>query len=281
MPEKSDRSVQVSARTVDEATAKALRELSLTRDAVDVEVIRAGSRGLLGLLGEEAVVRVTARAATARPGGAARPTYSIASGDNRADVGTPPAYSVSSPVRHEAGPIADEVEGEKEPEAADRDSDTADDLARKSAEALQGLLDHMGLRARVTQEQPPEEGGIGADAVMLNISGSDMGVLIGRQGETLRDLQFMTALIVSRHSQRWPNLVVDVEHYKARRQQALMDLARRMADRVRASGESVSLEPMPAGERRIVHLALKDDPDVFTESTGFEDKRRVVIMLKG
>jgi len=102
--------------------------------------------------------------------------------------------------------------------------------------------------------------------------------LIGRQGETLRDLQFMTALMVSRHSQPWPSLMVDVEHYRARRRKALTDLARRMAERVRTTGQPVSLEPMPADERRIVHIALKDDPDVYTESTGVEDKRRVVIL---
>jgi spoIIIJ-associated protein len=103
-------------------------------------------------------------------------------------------------------------------------------------------------------------------------------VLIGRQGDTLRDLQFVTSLIVSRQTQRWPNLIVDVEHYKSRRQKSLVDLAKRMADRVRISGQPISLEPMPPHERRFVHLALRDDPDVLTESTGQDEKRKVVIM---
>jgi spoIIIJ-associated protein len=119
-----------------------------------------------------------------------------------------------------------------------------------------------------------------SDSVLLNVSGDDLGVLIGRRGETLRDLQFLTCLIISRHVQRWPNLIVDVEHYKARREKSLTELARRMADRVRITGQSMPLEPMPPHERRIVHLALRDDPDVFTESIGQDERRKVVIMLK-
>lgn len=154
-----------------------------------------------------------------------------------------------------------------------------EDVARLGAETLQSLLDHMGLSAQVARETPTEAG-VEPTAVLLNITGADLGVLIGRQGETLRDLQFVTCLIVSRHTQHWPNLIVDVEHYKSRRQKSLVDLAKRMADRVRASGQPVSLEPMPPHERRFVHLALRDDPDVFTESTGQDEKRKVVILPK-
>ena len=113
--------------------------------------------------------------------------------------------------------------------------------------------------------------------MLLNISGDDLALLIGRRGETLRDLQFLTCLIVSRQTQHWPNVVVDVEHYRARRERTLGDLARRMADRVRRTAEPMALEPMPPNERRIVHLALSEASDVFTESTGEADKRKVVI----
>jgi spoIIIJ-associated protein len=86
--------------------------------------------------------------------------------------------------------------------------------------------------------------------------------------------------MVSRQLERWPNLVVDVEDYKARREKSLVGLAGRMADRVRTTDQPVNLEPMPAHERRIVHLALSDDPDVYTESTGQDEKRKVVIYPK-
>jgi spoIIIJ-associated protein len=260
MEERKGRSVEVSARTVEEAVTKALHQLGLARDQVDVEVIRPGSRGLLGLLGEEAVVRV-------------------------APKGQPAPRQLEAKVRPEA-PVVEE------PSLSTSQADKAPaEVAQLAVTTLQELLNHMGLRTEVTLEPAPDDdvrpGGqvpngdeAGSEPVLLNINGDDLGILIGRQGETLRDLQFMTALIVSRHAQHWPNLVVDVEHYKARRQKALMDLAKRMAERVRASGQPLSLEPMPPNERRIVHLALRDDPDVFTESTGLDDKRRVVIMLK-
>lgn len=259
----SRRSGEYQARSVDEAVQKALRDLGLGRDEVEVEIIKPGSRGLLGLLGEDAVVRVTAKAppATAAP----EPEEVLA-----APVGEP----ARRPVEDRAAVLPEKAQA---PPAAERPMLATDDVARLAAEALQNLLDRMGLTARVDRDVAAEAEA-GPDAVVLNITGADLGVLIGRQGETLRDLQFVTSLIVSRHTQHWPNLIVDVEHYKSRRQKSLTELARRMADRVRASGQPVSLEPMPPHERRIVHLALRDDPDVFTESTGQDDKRRVVIL---
>jgi spoIIIJ-associated protein len=112
----------------------------------------------------------------------------------------------------------------------------------------------------------------------VNIKGDDLGLLIGRRGETLRDLQFITRLIVSRKVGHWPNIVVDVQQYRQHREQALMQLAHRMADKVRLTRQPVPLEPMPPNERRIVHLALRDDPYVTTESTGEGEARKVVLM---
>jgi spoIIIJ-associated protein len=104
-----------------------------------------------------------------------------------------------------------------------------------------------------------------------------MGLMIGRRGETLRSLQFMVNLLVSRKVQKWPQVVVDVGNYRQRRQESLEGLARRMAERVRQSGRPLTLEPMGAYERRIVHLALRADPTVYTESAGEGENRKVVI----
>jgi len=162
-----------------------------------------------------------------------------------------------------------------------RAPDQQQDLARVTTDVVTRLLDGMGLYAAVevverggqvdpeTQEVTP---------LQVNIIGDDLGVLIGRRGETLRDLQFLTRLIVSRKVGEWPNVVVDVEGYKARRAEALESLARRMADRVRATKQPVVLEPMPAYERRIVHMTLRDDQDVYTESTGEGETRKVQIL---
>lgn len=260
------RSGEFQARSVDEAVLKGLRELGLSRDEAEIEVIRPGSRGLLGLLGEEAVVRVSARHAGWAPVSQAREEPLTR------PVVAPAEDVVSGPPDQDETPLV-------EPSLDRAPAESLEDVARLGAETLQSLLDHMGLSATVTREDATDAGAEPA-AALLNITGTDLGVLIGRQGETLRDLQFVTCLIVSRHTQHWPNLIVDVEHYKSRRQKSLVELAKRMADRVRASGQPISLEPMPPHERRFVHLALRDDPDVFTESTGQDEKRKVVILPK-
>jgi spoIIIJ-associated protein len=135
---------------------------------------------------------------------------------------------------------------------------------------LQGEVEIAGRAAAAESEGEPP--------MIINIKGDDLGVLIGRRGETLRDLQFMTRLIVSRKVGHWPNLIVDVEQYRQHREQALTQLARRMADKVRLTRQPVPLEPMPPHERRIVHLALRDDPSVTTESTGEGEARKVVLL---
>ncbi len=242
------KSIEVSARSVDEAVAKALQQLGLGRDQVEVEVIRQASRGLLGLLSEDAVVRVTAKAPAPS---ALEETPELSDADVEAEVAEEP--------RSTAG---------------------EDEIAALGSKVLQDLLRYMGLRARVSSETAHAVGSPGSEVVRLNITGEGMGVLIGRRGETLRDLQYLTCLVISRELQHWPNLVVDVEDYKARREKSLIELARRIADQVRRTAESVQLEPMPPHERRIVHLSLRDDPDVFTESYGQDDRRRVVIIPK-
>jgi len=149
-------------------------------------------------------------------------------------------------------------------------------------ETLQELLAKIGVKAGVSirpeEEVPPDED---APPFILDITGDDLGVLIGRRGQTLQALQYITRLIVSREVQRWVNLVVDVERYKLRREKSLRQLAQRMAERVAFGGQPVALEPMPPNERRIIHLTLRDHPIVTTKSIGKGDQRKVTIVLKG
>ncbi|MEE8471068.1 MAG: R3H domain-containing nucleic acid-binding protein, partial [Dehalococcoidia bacterium] len=108
----------------------------------------------------------------------------------------------------------------------------------------------------------------------------DLGILIGRRGETLSAVQYLVNLIVSRQMKAWAGIVVDVEGYRQRRYESLRFLARRVADRVRSTGRSVTLEPMPPNERRIIHLELHDSSEVTTESMGQGEGRKVSIMLR-
>ncbi len=144
-------------------------------------------------------------------------------------------------------------------------------------DVLRKLLHYMGVQAQVVVREPDQDE---TSAIVLDVTGDNLGILIGRQGETLRDLQYIARLIVSRKLQRWVNLVVDVGGYKRRRERILTQLAGRMAERVVAEGRPVALEPMPAHERRIVHIALRGHESVRTESTGEGRRRKVVILPK-
>ena len=159
------------------------------------------------------------------------------------------------------------------------DSPTVVAIARRT---LEDLLERMDIQAFVTAvtSRVPSQKGEPEDTLTLHVEGADeeaMGLLIGRRGETLRSVQFMVNLLVSRQVQKWPQIVVDVGNYRQRRQESLEGLARRMAERVQQTGRPLMLEPMGAYERRIVHLALRDDPQVYTESTGEGEGRKIVI----
>jgi spoIIIJ-associated protein len=162
----------------------------------------------------------------------------------------------------------------KQPLPADVDA-----IARR---VLEELLERMDISAYVTavRSTVPDQRGEPEETITLHVEGADeeaMSLMIGRRGETLRSVQFMVNLIVSRKVQKWPQVVVDVGNYRQRRQESLEGLARRMAERVRQSGRPLMLEPMGAFERRVVHLALRADPTVYTESSGEGENRKVVI----
>jgi spoIIIJ-associated protein len=171
------------------------------------------------------------------------------------------------------------IEPEEYPweEAEEEAAAPEEGVGELAAEALRDLLRQMGIEARVLVW---ENGGSKVSPLVLDVEGEDLGILIGRQGETLRDLQYITRLIVSRKAQRWVNVFVDVGGYKRRREKVLTELAQRMAERAVVEQRSIPLEPMPPHERRIVHLALVDHGQVTTESTGEGQRRKVVIFPK-
>lgn len=216
-------SIETIAPSVDEAVARGLDELGLDQDDVDVEILDAGSSGILGIGSRDARVRLTVRPAA------------------------PP------------------------------EEDRAAQVAR---ETVTELLEKMHTRARVSAHWgvPDEPGDL--PPLQVDIEGDDLGALIGHRGETLSALQYIARLIISKELGETVNLVVDVEGYKARRAQQLTALAKRMAEQAIQRGRTVALEPMPPNERRIVHLALRDHPEVYTESVGEGHARKVTILLK-
>lgn len=207
--------VEANGSTVDEAVERALSELGLTREQVEIAIV------------------------------------SEAEGDARVIV-TPQG----------------EGEGVEDP-------------AEFAAQMLDKLLELMSVNADVSIRDPETPGdGLGMANAVLDVEGEDLGLLIGRRGETLQSLQYLLNLMVSQQIGRQEFFTVDVEGYRRRREDSLNSLARRMADQVKRTGRPVMLEPMPANERRIIHLALSESQSVSTASMGEGDARKISISPK-
>ncbi len=272
------RSVETIGHDIEAAIEEGLKQLGVARESVIVEILEEPSRGLLGIGARQARVRLIT---AARPMTPPAPPPTPQPPASAAEADTPPAPAASRPSRPKpSAPPTEEDEpdsdavifGELDAVAEDQ----MDDDARVGLATLEELLSKMEIsaqvkvmRARDDQDNAPW---------VLQIHGRDLGTLIGRRGETLAALQYIARLIASRELQRRANIVIDVEGYKARREKMLRRLAKRMAEQAMQTGRTVALEPMPAYERRIVHLALRDNPDVTTESTGEGDHRKVTII---
>src|SRR5438477_3240163 len=241
------RGEEFTGRSVEEAIERGLRSLGRKRTDVDIEVLEKGKpANVLGIGGEDARVLLTFQ-------------------------------EDESPA--EPQPVIDEAEVPRRPDALRERADEseaeeaspvlAEELAA-GAGVLRGLLALMGVEAEVSLDDRPRHEGI-------EVLGPDLGALIGRGGENLVALQQITSAITSRQVGRTVHVPLDIEGYRRRREEQLKEIARRVASRVRGSGQAVTLEPMLAYERRIVHLAVQDTPGVKTESVGLDPNRRVVI----
>ena len=161
---------------------------------------------------------------------------------------------------------------------APADAPPTGDETDAAVETLERLLELMSIDAGVRVRAPETPGdGLGLVKAVLDISGEDLGILIGRRGSTLASLQFLVNLMMSRKTKARTAFGIDVEGYRRRREESLKGLALRMADRVKSTGQSITLEPMPPNERRIVHLALAKDASVITVSIGEGESRKVAI----
>jgi len=287
------RFVEATGPDVETAIKNGLAKLGVDSKNVIVEVLEESSRGLFGIGGHPAKVRLTLlEPATPPPARADRPARLSAEGEQPAPRSRRRRHrsksrTASGEARPQAAPAApsaeaefgEDMELEEDLPLPPRTAAAPDDEeARTAVETLQEILGKMGINASVeaSYAEPADENESGP--LVLQVTGKDLGVLIGRRGETLAALQYITRLIVSRELQRRTDLVVDVEHYKARREQRLQSLALRMAKQATQRGRTINLEPMPAYERRIIHLSLRDRTDVYTESVGEGENRKVTIV---
>lgn len=297
------KTIEASGKTVEEALSAGLKQLGLDLSQVTHEVIDRGSPGLFGMFGRLAKVKISVReddnaeddfsvdmpVISLEPEKKAQPAKVAEKPAEPEESGKPAPQKTKSKSRKEKKPKA-------EPKSA-QDSETAmmeDEApvaltpAREFPELDLDKLGENGKRAYDFISQLTKLMGVQVDIriieeenqVFVDINGDTLGVMIGRRGETLDAAQYLTSLYVNRDKNEYTRVTLDVEHYRAKREETLVKLANRMANRARKSGRRVVLEPMNPYERRVLHSALQQNPYVTTHSEGEDPYRRVIITLK-
>ena len=237
--------IEKTGKTVDEAVEAALKELKVLKNQVNVEILEESSKKFFGLFGKNmAKVRVS-------------------------------LVEQMHEVADKLDKLADSLEiEEKMPLVENFDKVSQEQAVEMAKDFLENIFKNMQLE--VLMEKLVAADGI----VTFNLHGKDLGILIGKHGQTLDSLQYITNLIANKKASQRIRIVIDVENYRSRRVETLTTLARRLASKVRRTGEKVVLEPMNPHERKVIHLALQEDNRIVTNSEGEEPYRYVVIELK-
>jgi spoIIIJ-associated protein len=265
--------LEIIAPTVEEALAQGLAQLGLPAEAVSMEVLDAGNKGLFGLGGRQVRVRLTVKSEEETETPESTPTASK------------PAKKAFDQTQDKPVPAPKkkpEPKPEPEPQKAvpspvSEDTGEQDELLDRAEEIVSKLLYHMNLQAQVSahyDESDRED----RRTIHVDVRGDDLSILIGRRSETLNAFQYVASLMVGKEVQQWVQLVVDVEGYRSRREKQLRRMARRMAEQAIKTGRRQVLEPMSSNERRIIHLELRENPAVTTESVGEDPYRKVTII---
>lgn len=296
------RTVRVTGKTVEEAVAEGLAQLGITRAEAIVHVVEEPSGGLFGLLRrKQAVVDVSAEdsredlekavrqlvseaaavpaetaeaeeaAEAAEPAEVKEPeeTEAEEAAPAEAETEAPAEETAEEAKKEEADEEAPAKMREERPFSAEEQNETAEEAKKFLAGVFKGMDLDVAMEKMVNEER-----------ILLNLRGKGLGILIGKHGQTLNALQYLTNLAAGRLYHHRYFVMLDVENYRSRREQTLTALAKRLAEKAKRTGESVELEPMEPGERRIIHLALQADPDIVTDSEGEGSGRHVVIRLK-
>lgn len=262
-------SVEIQAYSVDEAVRLALEQLALPEDAVDIEILSDAGPDE----DAEALVRVTAKGHASQPTPSGKGADSHAGGEQR-DRGDRPRRRGRG---GRTGPGDRPSMRGAPPRPVDR-ADAADERIAK--EVVADLMRHMGLAAEVIAVDNPSSVPLDDEeppTIFIDILGNDLGMLIGRRGDHLAQVQYLVNMIVNRRIETWTRVVLDVEGYRTRREESLVALAERVARQVVRSRRPVELEPMPPNERRIVHLTLRQHADVTTHSSGEGNQRHITV----
>lgn len=272
------KTVRITAKTVDGAVEEGLKKLGISRAEAVIRVIEQPSGGLFGLFNKkDAVVEIDAIESKAED--ITESAGSMISSVTEAAKGEEETVSAEDEIEENAMDDGDTGEGspakkegrsrEEAPFSAEEQAEAAEEAKRFLTGVFKGMKMDVQLEKMVSEER-----------ILFNLHGEGLGILIGKHGQTLDALQYLTNLAANKNSRHHYFVLLDVEDYRQRRRQTLESLAHRLADKAKRTGEEIRLEPMSAGDRRIIHLALQSDGAVSTESDGEAPYRCVVIRAK-
>lgn len=288
-------SIRVSAKTVDDAITEALIQLGVTSDCLEYEVIEKGSAGFLGIGMKQAVIEARRKPGTAEEEEDTKIKFDVSlepEKKGRKEKVKEHKKEKKEPEKKAEPKAYEKQETEKElpkeevlkapvekeesvPVRKEKETAVVTEESKKAVEAfLLDTLKAMGMEVEITSE-------VDADgALSIDMKGENMGILIGKRGQTLDSLQYLANRVANKHQSGYVRVKLDTENYRARREETLKHLAKNIAHKVKRNRKPVSLEPMNPYERRIIHSALQSDPYVTTHSEGEEPYRKVVVTLK-
>ena len=258
--------IDVSAKTIEDAIAKGVAQLAAEgQELVETKVLEQPSNGFLGIGRKPAVVRLffTSVANTATQ-------------EEVAQVEEQSVAVVSEPVAISETEVQDtavEASEDEKPSKKELSKEDQQEIAEKGKQFLDDMFTQMGLTVVIEKMMTK-------DKITFQVHGEDLGILIGKHGQTLDAIQYLTNLVAHKDVSGHCHIVVDVENYRSRREETLVNLAKRLASKVKRNRQKVSLEPMNAFERKIIHTALQGDKNIVTNSEGDEPFRHVVITYK-
>lgn len=267
--------ITVSAKTLDDAITEALVQLGVTSDRLDYIVVEKGSEGFLGIGRKQAVIKARRK----------REEKPVEETVEESKVETPVKEEVKSEKKTEKKPAKEHSHTKKnvreeKPEVKSEPKKEVE-LAKVEPQTIEtcekfiyDVMNAMGMDDVKVTSVVDEEG-----ALSINMEGSNMGILIGKRGQTLDSLQYLTNRVANKMQDGYVRVKLDTEDYRRRRKETLENLAKNIASKVKRTRKTVSLEPMNPYERRIIHSALQSDPAVSTHSEGEEPYRRVVVTL--
>lgn len=261
--------IEISAKTIDEALAKGQAQLaSEGKTMVDSKVLEEPSNGFLGIGRRNALVRIYFEYAAVKE---VEESASVTENTTVVEA-VQEAPKASEEVASEGAAMASKAAPEK-PAKLSLSKEEQMVIADKGKQFLTDMFANMGLSVQIEKM-------VNTEKITYQIHGEELGILIGKHGQTLDAIQYLTNLVANKDSVGRAYIVVDVENYRARREETLVNLAKRLASKVKRNRQKIALEPMSAFERKVIHLTLQNDPHIVTDSEGEEPYRHIVIAYK-